>query len=59
LQIRSAPNEPIQAFIKTLRRRNDAIITVEQLNPPTTIEFARGTVVAMHKVLTLNDLFEV
>lgn len=59
LQIRTNPNEPIQAFIKTLRRRSDAMITVEQLNPPITIEFARATVVAMHKVLTLNDLFEV
>lgn len=50
---------PYECFIKTLVRRASNKITVEQLNPPATIEFETRFVVSVHKVLTMNELFGV
>lgn len=58
IQIRNGPEEPIQSFIKILKKRDQRRLIVEQLNPPKVLEFPIDRVVSVHKVLTLNDLFE-
>jgi phage repressor protein C with HTH and peptisase S24 domain len=59
IQVREAENEPMQAFIKRLEKRTEASVITSQLNPPGNITFARKTILAVHKVLTVNDLFGV
>ncbi len=58
IQVKNGPEEPIQSFIKILKKRDSRLLTVEQLNPPMVLEFPIDRVVAVHKVLTLNELFE-
>lgn len=58
IQVKNGPEEPIQSFIKILKKRDAKLLTVEQLNPPRVLEFPIDRVVAVHKVLTLNELFE-
>ena len=57
IQIRSDPHEPPQAYLKRLLRRTSDRLLVEQLNPRNVVEFESSSVVALHKVLTLNELF--
>jgi phage repressor protein C with HTH and peptisase S24 domain len=59
VQVRAAENAPLQAFIKTFVKRTASAIVVSQHNPPATMEFSRDTVVAMHRVPSLNDLYGV
>lgn len=51
------PDGPIESFIKTLVKRTNSKIVVEQLNPRALIEFDMQYVVSVHKVLTVNELF--
>jgi len=49
-----------EAFIKTYRGRSrSGGVLAEQLNPKALVEFRAATVTAVHRVLTLNELFEV
>lgn len=57
VQTRDAAHRPLQTWIKYLKRRSEAAIVLEQSNPPATYEFKAKTVVAVHKVLTMNELF--
>lgn len=59
LQARNGEEAPIQAYIKRLVRRTKDKLVLRQLNPETTLEFRADAVVAIHKVLTMNDLFGV
>jgi phage repressor protein C with HTH and peptisase S24 domain len=59
IQVRNGEHEPAQAFIKNLIRRTADRVVAEQLNPPAEIEFKQQFVVAVHKVLGMNELFEV
>lgn len=59
VQIRTHPGAEIQSYIKHLGRISAEFIDCRQINPAATIRFNRDTVVAIHKVLTMNDLFGV
>jgi SOS-response transcriptional repressor LexA len=59
LQARNGEDEPISAYIKKLVRRSEDKVYLRQLNPDTILEFDAQCVVAIHKVLTMNDLFGV
>jgi phage repressor protein C with HTH and peptisase S24 domain len=59
IQVRADEDAPLQAFIKTFVKRTSSAIVVSQHNPPATMEFSRETVVAMHRVPSLNDLYGV
>lgn len=59
LQVRDGKNEPIQAYIKKLVRRTDGKVVLKQFNPERELTFDAKSVVALHKVLTMNDLFGV
>ncbi len=58
IQIRAGEDLPIQAFIKVLLARSDDKIIVSQLRPKASIEIKPRTVVAIHHVMTTNELFE-
>ena len=57
VQIRGDPHEPPQAYLKRLLRRTSDRLLVEQLNPRNVVEFEANSVISLHKVLTLNELF--
>ena len=48
---------PIEAFIKRLVKRTASRIVCEQFNPKATVEFEKQFVESCHKVMTMNDLF--
>ncbi|MGM5087561.1 S24 family peptidase [Rhizobium sp. 814_E9_N1_1] len=57
VQIRAAPHEPIQATLGVYARRTADRFVIRKHNPPAEIEIARGTIVDIHKVLTIAELF--
>lgn len=57
LILRDGPNEPEYAFCKRLVRRHAGVVTVEQFNPAKTRDFPEETVIAMHRILEISDLF--
>lgn len=59
IQVRTRDEGETEAYIKRLVRRTGDRIMAAQLNPEATIEFKAPTVVAIHKVLSLNELFGV
>ncbi len=59
LQVRDGEEAPIQAYIKKLVKRGEDKVILRQFNPDVTLEFDARSVVALHKVLTMNDLFGV
>jgi phage repressor protein C with HTH and peptisase S24 domain len=59
VQTKNHEADGITAYIKTLVRMNEAKVVLHQRNPVATIELDRRTVVAVHRVLTLNELFGV
>lgn len=58
VQVR-ADDGHVEAYCKKLKKRDTERLTVEQYNPATTFDIPAGTAIAVHKVLTLNDLFAV
>lgn len=52
-------DEDVEAYCKRLVRRDAERVVLEQYNPAGTFELPAATVTAVHKVLTLNDLFGV
>lgn len=56
---RSHDDDPGQAYIKILQRRTPERIVLRQLNPESMIEIPEQTILYIHKVLTMNDLFGV
>ena len=59
VQTRTSEDADPQAFVKRLARRTEKTLMLEQHNPSATIEVPTGTVVTVHRVFTLNDLFGV
>lgn len=59
VQIRSAQDAPVEAMIGHLIRRNGETIVIGKLNPQTELSLQRITVVSIHKVLDMNELFGV
>lgn len=59
VQVQVGPHQPIEATIGTLLRRTEKAVTIEKLNPKAEVALARNTIRAIHKVLTINELFGV
>lgn len=59
VQTKHWDHAPSQHYIKKYRRKSADRIVLEQLNPPARIEIPMKFVVAMHKVMDMNDLFGV
>lgn len=59
VQTRNHEADGIASYIKTLVRMNDQRLVLQQRNPEATMEIDRRTVVAVHRVLTVNELFGV
>jgi len=57
LIVKTARNRAAEAFIKRYIGRKEGFIIVEQLLPAAVMEFKESTVVGVHRVLTLNELF--
>lgn len=57
VQCKYREDGPIEAYIKRLVRRNADKLVTRQTNPAAEIEFELKTVVAVHKVLTMNEMF--
>lgn len=57
VQTRTHEGAPIQAYIKTLDHRTDTKLVVTQRNPEATMELDLRFVVAVHRVLTMNEMF--
>lgn len=49
----------VTAWCKRLVRRDTKAVVVEQFNPPKTFEISAKAAIAVHRVLTTNDLFGV
>jgi phage repressor protein C with HTH and peptisase S24 domain len=49
----------VTAWCKRLVRRDSRAVVLEQFNPPRTFEITAETTVAVHRILTTNDLFGV
>ena len=47
----------IVAFIKTLRSNDKKVLKTSQHNPQAIVEFPLETVVSVHRVMTINELF--
>lgn len=56
VQTRNHEKDRIEAVIGHLVRRGEDV-TIAKLNPPSTMKIKGGTVIAIHKVLTMNELF--
>ncbi len=59
VQIKAHETAPIEAYIKHLVRRTADWLVLAQLNQPAEIKVKPATVVAVHKVLSVNELFGV
>lgn len=59
VQLRTGEHAPIEAMIGHLLRVGGEAVIIGKLNPQATVELKRRHVVAIHKVLTMNDLFGV
>lgn len=57
IQTRTHTGAPLQAWIKTIVRRTHGGVVARQLNPPAEIEYLSHQIVAVHRVLTMRELF--
>lgn len=57
VQVLNGGDHTVTAYIKTLEKRTGDRVICTQHNPPARIEFNRAYIVAIHKVLTTNELF--
>lgn len=59
VQVKTNEHDPVEAYIGHLAKRTAEHVFIGKLNPVSTVRLSRGTVKAIHKVLTMNDLFGV
>jgi phage repressor protein C with HTH and peptisase S24 domain len=59
VQIRNGEHDSIQASIGYLRARTALHVVLGKLNPASEVSLDRNTVVAIHRVLDMNELFGV
>jgi len=59
VQLMVNPDDGQEATIGRLLRRTPTHLVIGKLNPEATVELKLSTVVAVHKVMTLNELFGV
>lgn len=55
--MRDGPSETPYAYCKRLVRRHGGMVTVEQYNPRATRDLPEEKVIALHRVLSNNDLY--
>ncbi len=59
VQTRNFPGDPVQAYIKHLKSRDEEWLLLGQINPPGEIRISARTVTAVHRILSVNELFAV
>lgn len=59
VQVKIAEHAPVEATIGHFRKKTATSVVIGKLNPPADIELKLDTVIAVHKVLTMNELFGV
>lgn len=59
IHVKANPSAPAQVYIKRFVRNTDNALICEQINPPAQIEYRKDYVLAVHKVLTINEIFGV
>lgn len=59
VQEREAAGRGVIAYVKQLSRVEDGSIVCRQHNPPAEVSFRRAAVLALHRVLTTNELLRV
>ena len=59
VQVKLSPDAPIEATIGNLIRRTERAVIIGKHSPKAEVELKRETVVAIHKVMTVNELFGV
>lgn len=57
VQIRAGRDSEIEAVIGHYLKKTPTVLVIGKLNPLATVELKRDHVVAVHKVLTMNELF--
>lgn len=57
VQVKDGEDEPITAYIKTLKRRTAKTLYLEQYNPKDVMEVPLSTVKSVHKILTTNEIY--
>ena len=57
VQTRNHPGDVIQSWLKEFDHSTEDVVLVRQLNPASTIEFRQDTVVSVHRVLSMRELF--
>ena len=57
IQIRIRKEGPSETYIKTLVKLTEEWIVAKQYNPPCEVEYKRETVIQLHHVLTVNEMF--
>lgn len=59
VQVQLGPNEPVEASIGHYLKKTPTKFVIGKLNPIAEVELSLPTIIAAHKVLTLNELFGV
>lgn len=59
IQQKNSEDGDVAATIGIFRKRNTATIIIDKHNPSSNVTIKRDTVISIHKVLTLNELFGV
>jgi phage repressor protein C with HTH and peptisase S24 domain len=57
VQVRAHEGAPPTGYIKIFKRETDDMLYCEQYNPPAEIAFKKTTVLSVHKVLTVAEMF--
>jgi phage repressor protein C with HTH and peptisase S24 domain len=59
VQIKVSAGAKVESYIKTFKRQTADELVVEQINPKAEIAYKKSTVISVHKVMTLAELFGV
>ncbi len=59
VQARNAEHDPVEATIGIFRKRTESAVVIGKHNPKADVELPRPFVVAIHKVLTANEIYGV
>lgn len=59
IQTRSHDQAPVESWLKTYIKSTEAEVVAIQLNPSAEIKFRAANVIAMHRVLSMRELFSV
>lgn len=59
IQLKNSPTAEVEGYIKIFEGYKDGWLVARQLNPASTVRYNQDTILKVHKVLTMNDLFGV